>query len=872
MPSITYDPVSEGVATPNLPRGQPGSFSSAPGQALEQVGHEGSRLAGDMNRIAYQQKISDGVTSIKQNIMQADEQFSTYMEQQKGEMPVNGAGYVDKFKEKFGDWYNDFVDQYQDPRLKKIAAEQAATLHNRFYNQAASWQIATNRAWRVNTFDQSIQHDANTLADDPSQYEALRKGQIDTINTLSGDLHPTDRISLTNKVNETYATAAAYGYVNKNPQQAFNFLSGTKPLDDSTVQGRIASRAPSFGVDKNVALAISSYETGGTFDPNATPPIGKDGKPLSSAKGVFQVLNTTTNDPNEQIDAGLKFIANNNRDLTRMLGRTPTPGEQYAAHMLGIGGAKALLKAPDAMPVASLVAQYDPQNAYATVNNNGLAGMTVGQAKNHFESVMATNMAKTAGYANAPATQAEAQQADMPAFFKDLRPSQREAMLTHAQALIRKDDSQEKVQLGADIKDSLAALSQGNATAVPDPSRVLRVLGPVEGPIVNKQLNGWQDYAYRFGQLKSGSRAENDYILQSAKPEPGQGFADSEERYQRLVTANDRINQLREKDPNGFGQSIGIVNNIDWSQPAAFSGPLVNRFLQSSQAASKFGVPYKGALTEQDVNILGPMIQHAPPQQAQEIFSQIHAAADSEDHYQKTVAQLAPNHPTYAVAGSLPPIGYAGVQNPAQYIFRGEKILHPDKGDKAEEGNAPNILMPEDKPGGFRDSWDKTVGPAFNSPLSSNQYLNAAISYYIGKQDPAKRSHILDTNLWKEAVNVVAPSVDWNNSKVLVPQGMYAPEFKDTISKVWPNVMQAYGLDPAEHNAASYPIRNTPDGKYAVTNGTTALYGKNGYPVVFGLDGSVPQMMQTQAEEPPAEAKLPKMRDPLQMPMKRSTR
>src|SRR6516165_10252649 len=167
MPSIVYSPVDTRVSPGELPRMQPAQQTDAVGEALQRLGQSGSQLADTMHHLDYQQHISDGITSIKQNLMSADEQFTQYMEQAKGQVPENGAGYTDLFADKFSDWQNAFLNQYSDPRLKKIAAEQAATLHNRFYNQASQWQIETNRAWRVNTFDDSIQHDSAIIDADP---------------------------------------------------------------------------------------------------------------------------------------------------------------------------------------------------------------------------------------------------------------------------------------------------------------------------------------------------------------------------------------------------------------------------------------------------------------------------------------------------------------------------------------------------------------------------------------------------------------------------------------------------------------------------------------------------------------------------------
>jgi hypothetical protein len=675
------------------------------------------------------------------------------------------------------------------------------------------------------------------------------------------------------------------------PQGTKNELSAAVPANLQPQlngpAGLITKEAKAQGVDPNVALAISHLETGGTFDPGIKPPPTAS-NPHPTAQGLFQMIGSTWSqfpgatdenrlDPVAQAKFGVMNLAQNQKALQQTLGRKPTPGELMLSQ-LGIGTASAILKSPDSMPVVEALtknAKMDAGQAGTIVDNNAMTGLTVGQARQKWDGLIAQHMAKTQGMADAPATQQEA----------DIKPSNNPALanltlpdrmkwLTHAESLIRKDDTQQKVALTAQINDGIAAASEGNSAPFPDASTVISTFGPQHGAILNEQMRGWQDYAYKYNALQTQSAPQIMQTLAADQPAPGPGYADAMVRHDRLVAAAQKIDNARKDNYVDFAMrpGVGLTHSIDWTQPEAFSGPLRARALQAGQLSKDWQVPY-APFSKQDVNDLGQMLDKAPTQQAISMLQQMHGAFDTEDHYQAAVAQLAPNHPTLAVAGTLPEIGYAGVQNPAQYVIAGERMLRPDNGDKAETGPA-KVLMPGNQTGGFRDLWDKSVAGAFPGEKSSDQYYNAAVAYYIGKQDPAKRSDKvsnIDTNLWNEAVNVVAPSVQWGNGKVLVPQGVYPTAFRDTMAKVWPGVMQAYGLDPAEHNMDGYPLKMLADGKYAVQAGSTALWGANGHPVVFGLDGSVP-VMTVPPEFQPNAPKLGKVKDPLEMPMKRGSR
>lgn len=143
----------------------------------------------------------------------------------------------------------------------------------------------------------------------------------------------------------------------------------------------IARKAQMEGVNPSVALTIAHIETGGKFDHTAK-------NPTSSAHGLFQILDKTwkgqgggdRTNIDEQIRQGLKHIKNANASMRKSLGREPVAHEQYLGHLLGPGGAAAVLKADPNAKLIDVVRKYDSKNANDIVNNNGMSGLTVGQA------------------------------------------------------------------------------------------------------------------------------------------------------------------------------------------------------------------------------------------------------------------------------------------------------------------------------------------------------------------------------------------------------------------------------------------------------------------------------------------------------------
>ncbi len=143
----------------------------------------------------------------------------------------------------------------------------------------------------------------------------------------------------------------------------------------------IARKAQQAGIPPNVALTIAHIETGGSFSHTAK-------NPTSSAHGLFQVLDKSwsnlgggdRSNIDEQIRIGFKHMKQAESHIKKSIGRELQPHEHYLGHLLGPGGASAILKADPNAKLIDVVRKYDPKNANDIVKNNAMEGMTVGQA------------------------------------------------------------------------------------------------------------------------------------------------------------------------------------------------------------------------------------------------------------------------------------------------------------------------------------------------------------------------------------------------------------------------------------------------------------------------------------------------------------
>lgn len=833
--AINYLPQTTGVAPAMTPANASGAnFTPAIGQAEEHLGQEGARVAGDFNRIQYQQKEADDLTALKSNLTKGDEQFTDYMEQQKSQVPVNGAGYVDKFREAFDPWSQQVIDQQTSPRLKRIAAEQVASMHNRFYGQASQWQVNTNRAWRRTTFDDSITQSGARVQQDPGAYDDELKDQLQTIDALSGELHPEDKIALTQRARKTLAEAASLGFVQKAPQQAVGILGGEQPLPEGSTQAKIVAAATKYKVDPATLLAQKQLET-----PNDE--IGNGGGAFQFVPQTAQQYGLTNpQDTDANIDAAARLTADNTKTLRKSLGRDPTPYDVRMAHWFGPGGALAMLKSPDTTTVQAAT-NLSPED----LAKNGLnTRSTVGDVKHLVQVNMDKALNDVQQYANAPAPGEGASTDTMPAYFKELSPEGRQAMLTHAQGLMRKDQTVERAQLSQKFGDASAAWERGQSADAPGLAEWQHAYGPQLGLIHYQKQVALQDFGAQYAKVATASPQEQAAIYAQSS---GSTTAEGMKLHDAMGQAINQANAERAADPIAFDQVKGmkITQPIDWQDQEHLTQNLAVRFSNADQLSQKFGTSYQ-PLSKQEALNLGNFVANAKPTDVQNYLGAMRIAAGNKpEQYTALLGQIAPNQPIIAHAGAI------ADQNPqaAAMMLQGQKLLHPP-GEKKES----TIVMPQDGGvGGFRQAWQTMGAPqAYGiNQQSEDASFQAAKAYYVAAQEPSKRDEKnIDPTLWKKAVDVATGGMAdaGNGAKTLPPYGMKPEDFPGAVAQVWSGAMMQHGLDPKEHPQNAYTLQAIGNGIYGVTSGTSSLRGSDGQPVIFDLiRGSA-----TQPQTPPS--------------------
>ena len=332
-------------------------------------------------------------------------------------------------------------------------------------------------------------------------------------------------------------------------------------------------------------------------------------------------------------------------------------------------------------------------------------------------------------------------------FRKQLTPQGREAMLTHAQTLQRKDQTVERTQVESQFNDAAAAWERGEgAKDPPNLAQWQSAYGPQAGLMKYQKQVQLQTFGSQYAKVATASPEQQAAIYaQSA----GSTTAEGMQLHDALGQAINKTNAERAADPVGFDQTKGLklTQPLDFSDPTKLTSSMAARFQSAAQISQTFNTPYQ-PLSRQESLHLGAMVSKVVRSQVQDTLASLRVAAGANpEHYMAALGQIAPNEPIVAHAGAI------ADQNPqaAALMIQGDRLLHPT-GEKKEA----TIVMPGDGgAAGFRQAWQQSGAPEAyaGNQKSEDLAFQAAKAYYVAAQAPADRSDKqISSDLWGQAV------------------------------------------------------------------------------------------------------------------------
>lgn len=326
------------------------------------------------------------------------------------DMPPSGEGFSDRVEEAF----NEHVESYRG-QFSGIRDKENMTLLAQYKTQQLGHAIQLEATTRANTTKALADGDFkgfNAIAAEtgPAGMGVIMKQA--ELKAASLNLEPNQRAAYLREARlnaEKGAVAWAMKYRPLDVLRASNGVFGGVPVQGAPEEvQKIANGAAASGGDLQLLLATGHLES--KFDPGAKP-IGPDGKPMSSAAGVFQTLDGAYGlgkDKSTEAQArALGAYYEQAREKLTNVGINPTPGAMYMFHNVGDGLALNILRARPDEKMSDIVARTYPSRpelaAKVLANNPGLyrADSTAGDVIANYEGKMSGAITATSKYITA---------------------------------------------------------------------------------------------------------------------------------------------------------------------------------------------------------------------------------------------------------------------------------------------------------------------------------------------------------------------------------------------------------------------------------------------------------------------------------------
>lgn len=301
--------------------------------------------------------------------------------------------------------FNQTMDKIDEEERKRLQQEEIAARQQRLAADKEAYASLLNPTMdtirtQMNDFDsKAVPTEGNALTQVPDQYsrqipDAVRgakdlwEGRDMNFSQLAPNLEKPEQVSTTvgspeeqafeqsttSKLQRDLEALRANRYVGSDGKTNAPVKAPVAPVSASqdspylSPQNQLESQ---HGLPMGYLSNTAQIESGGN-------PSAKN--PNSTASGLYQFTKGTAEqygltdpmNPEASTDAMIRLTKDNQKELTRLLGREPTSGELYLAHQQGAHGAAKLIQNPE-MKATDVVGNK------AVLNNGGDANMTAQQ-------------------------------------------------------------------------------------------------------------------------------------------------------------------------------------------------------------------------------------------------------------------------------------------------------------------------------------------------------------------------------------------------------------------------------------------------------------------------------------------------------------
>lgn len=860
------------VQSPNAPVAQPPDTPGYIGAALQNLGNAGMGLAGVLRKEQTDDAITKKGRWVSEGQVYWDQQLIDGFNGTTTGRVRNEAGDGDEplaasISRRFNQWRDQALAQESDPRVRRWLEGQLNTLGTHVNQRAIVLQERATASDRERSMEGTIHNYETQLRTGQIGLEYAR-GQVMSVIANSG-MDPVTRNRYALEVEQRLAQAYGTGQAYRDPRGFRSTIEGYYGGQDST----------RTYLDQTQRLF--QQESGNQPVPNALG-SGAGGRgqwmpqTWAAARAAIPGLPENPNQATvaQEREVNAWFAGNNQRTMTRELGRSATPGELRLAHFVGATGAVALMRQDPNTKFTDLPSDFWQRlgerfsNETFIRQNPGVRNQTVGgliaQYRQQFEGG-APAPAAPGGQAAAPAAPPSQlpMNADMALMLRTLDNNRLTSFIGFSQNIENRDMARARVDVETTLSNHRSMFMNGQTVTAPLRYEDFdRAYGPLEAGAKWASYQGMMALGADVQNLQNATPSQALAILNRNRPVPNSpDYALQNEKFNRLAEAWNTIQTTRNQDPMADARNRGIasVQDIDYSNQQRFVETVTARIPIATTNRDLYGAGGTSG------NLL--LFTNPEKQQAQAMFQRmsdqervgyINALARATENnpaaFQSILQQLFPDRPVYRMAGEIS-LRQRMVQNTrwfgqdetisavnvAEIMLRGDTLLHPNATTRAENGTGKTFVMPKDAD--IERAALDYVGNAFRGRGEAfAEAMQGIRAFYAGWTDRnGTASPEVNSTALQLAIRATVGNVDdhGKGARFVLPWGMQVSAGRAALDRAFAQEMERAGLTGTpQANIRLYDIENYRPNQYVLRVGTDYMKDRNGQTIVLNISGA----------------------------------
>jgi hypothetical protein len=429
------------------------------------------------------------------------------------------------------------------------------------------------------------------------------------------------------------------------------------------------------------------------------------------------------------------------------------------------------------------------------------------------------------------------------------------AYKTHVDALVHKDQADAQSALRAAYHTAGAQAERGVVPNQPPADLVNRAVGPERAQEEAAKFADLQRFASSIAHVSTMTAAEMVQAATALAPidKNDPQWLPKTKAAEEVLKAGSTVLKARKDDTMAAArdQKIATINPINWQDPAQASAELASRQGVALNMVGRYGSTSYSVLTNDEAKAYGENWHRLKTTQQAAVLGPLRTALTNSRVFQSTVAAFSQDSPSTMAAADLVTrsAAYRAPDGTSAYdvglgILEGERLLHPDRFAKKEDGaGKPYTLPPTGGANGMDAALAKMLGPAFMENAEWFARAKQGVYAYYAHLSARAGSYsepAYDSGRLEAATDaVLGARSKWargwftKNQTILMPWGMPEDEFKRRLPIAVEAALTAAGMKDA--NSRDMELISVDEYTYGLRLGGKKIADRNGQAVVVDL-------------------------------------